>query len=75
MEAVVYFLTLQSYDLAVPIANRFTCYVKFINTKVAITPGFPVMFYSRGNAIDASIKKLNAILDRNDSITKSRPRV
>ena len=40
-----------------------------------IIPGLPVMFYSRGNALDASIKKLNALLDKNGAIVKSRPKV
>jgi len=33
------------------------------------------MFYSRGNAIDATIKKLNATLDKNGASLKSRPKV
>ena len=40
-----------------------------------IIPGLPVMFYSRGNALDASIKKLNALLDKNGATVKTRPKV
>ena len=56
-------------------ASRFTCQLKILNTIIPITPGLPVMFYSRGNAIDATIKKLNATLDKNGANLKSRPKV
>ena len=56
-------------------ASRFTCQLKILNTIMPITPGLPVMFYSRGNAIDATIKKLNATLDKNGANLKSRPKV
>ena len=49
--------------------------MKILNTIIPITPGLPVMFYSRGNAIDATIKKLNATLDKNGASLKSRPKV
>jgi len=66
---------ISSYDLACPRASRFTCQVKILNAIMPIIPGLPVMFYSRGNALDASIKKLNALLDNNGGILKSRPKM
>ena len=40
-----------------------------------ITPGLPVMFYSRGNNIDAIIKKINSTLDKNGALLRSKPKV
>jgi len=66
---------ISSYNLACPRASRFTCQVKILNAAMPIIPGLPVMFYSRGNALDASVKKLNALLDSNGAVVKTRPKV
>lgn len=66
-----------SYDLSIPKSNRVRCHVKILSYKIRIpiTPGLPVTFYSRGNATNGHIKKINAILDRNGAIIKARPKV
>ena len=48
--------------------------MKILNAAMPIIPGLPVMFYSRGNALDASIKKLNALLDSNGAVVRTRPK-
>jgi len=77
LEEVAPISMISSFDLAIPKSNRVKCQVKIIpyRSRIPITPGLPVTFFSRGNSTNGHIKKINALLDRNGAVIKARPKV